>query len=629
MLRSRLSTILALLALTALGGAAAAHATTTLQKTIQVSPDGAFHPLETGPGEAHVVLEKGLGRAKPGRAQRRLSIAYFSQLTDPQVADEMSPLRVELVDPAGGDLSAAWRPQEALGTQVLDQIVRSVNANRRSPVDQGDGRGPARLGFAVLTGDQPDNQQLNEVLWHLGVMEGERVTPFSGEPIGPDNPCPGATPGEVERLNADVAAGAYTGVQDYDDYPGLPGARYEGFWDPDTAVAGGPYASFPRYPGLMERAQRSFQARGLKVPWYITRGNHDGLIQGNVPANSPLFTSIAPGCQKFYPSAGFDPASIVGEDPVKLFGDPAFIAELTQGARKVPPDPNRRLVSLPEYKQLHEGADDGHGFDFVNSGQESASNGTASYYAFNPIPGVRFIGLDSVANGGGADGNIDDPQYRWLERQLDASSATEYGPDGKLRRDGDRNRLIVVFGHHTIATMDNPQPDEAAGPCTTVPQPGCDGDPRDSQPIHLGTTGPEDVRSLLLKYPAVVAAVTGHTHHNDVVAHKRPGRKRGFWELNTASHVDFPQQSRLIEIMDNEDGTLSIFGTIVDQAAPKGAPKPGPAAGFSNRQLASISRRLAANDPQTIEVTSGGGPGDRDDRNVELLIRDPRLLAKR
>jgi hypothetical protein len=176
--------------------------------------------------------------------------------------------------------------------------------------------------------------------------------------------------------------------------------------------------------------------------------------------------------------------------------------------------------------------------------------------------------------------------------------------------------------------MDNATPDESAGACTQPPQPGCDGDPRDSQPLHLGKKGPESVRSLLLRYPDVVLAVTGHTHHNDVVPHKRKGAKSGFWEVNTASHVDWPQQSRLIEMMDNRDGTLSIFGTIVDQASPAKPPKPGPAAGLTDRQLASLSRQLAANDPQSREVTSGGGQGDLEDRNVELLIRDPRQLAR-
>jgi metallophosphoesterase (TIGR03767 family) len=607
--------------------AAPAGATTTLDQTIRKDKSGSYFKLKTGPGERYHVREEGLGRAKKHRRAHRRSIAYFSQLTDPQIADEMSPLRVELIDPAGGELSAAWRPQEAMGTYVLDQIVRGVDANMRSPVKPGKGK-RAKLGFAVLTGDQPDNQQLNEVLWHKAVLDGAAVDPFSGEPIGADNPCPTASPAEQSQLDAQVAARSYTGVQDFDDYPGLPADRYQGFWDPDQPNSAGPYAAFPSYPGLMDRAQKPFNAKGLKVPWYMSRGNHDGLIQGNVPANSALFSAIAPGCQKFFPSAAVDPASIVGQNPSSLFDDPTFIGKLTAGARPVPPDPNRRLVSTPEFKQLHEGSDHGHGFDYVNAKQDSASNGYADYYAFSPAKGTRFISLDSVAIGGGANGNVDDPQYRWLEHELDRASGVSYNAKGKLVRDGDKDKLIVVYAHHTIATMDNATPDESAGPCTTPPEPGCDGDPRDSAPLHLGNKGPESVRSLLLRYPDVVLAVTGHTHHNDVIPHKRKGAKSGFWEINTASHVDWPQQSRLIEMMDNRDGTLSIFGTIVDQAAPAKAPHPGPAAGLTDRQLASISRQLAANDPQSNETTNGGGEGDLEDRNVELLVRDPRQLAR-
>ena len=294
----------------------------------------------------------------------------------------------------------------------------------------------------------------------------------------------------------------------------------------------------------------------------------------------------------------------------------------------MPPDPNRRLVGVAEYKTLHEGADNGHGFDFVNPKQDAASNGAASYYAFTKR-GVRFIGLDTIAIGGGANGNVDDPQYRWLEDELDRNSSSNYNAKGKLVHDDDPDRLIVIYGHHTIATMNNDTPDEEAGPCETPPSAGCDLDPRLSTPLHLGRTGPENVRSLLLDYPNVVAAVTGHTHHNDIVPHKRKNAKRGFWELNTASHVDYPQQSRLIELMKNNDGTLSIFGTIVDQAAPVKPPAPEAAAGMSNKELASLSRELAANDPQTIEVTSGGGPGKPNDRNVELILRNPLLLAQK
>jgi hypothetical protein len=78
--------------------------------------------------------------------------------------------------------------------------------------------------------------------------------------------------------------------------------------------------------------------------------------------------------------------------------------------------------------------------------------------------------------------------------------------------------------------------------------------------------------------------------------------------------------------MDNKDGTLSIFGTILDHAAAAAAPAPGNASGFTNEQLASIGRVFAFNDPQ---AGSGSGEGTIEDRNVELLVRDPRARYPR
>ncbi|HEU4657604.1 MAG TPA: hypothetical protein VFR97_08770 [Capillimicrobium sp.] len=588
---------------------------TTLDETIRVQGgygprDGGYHPLRRGAGERHVVRDD-LAEPRRGRAQRRRSLAFFGQVTDPQIADEMSPARVELLDPAGGSVSASFRPQEALGPHAFDAVVRNLNRNRTSTVRQGDGR-RAKLRFVITTGDLPDNTQRNEVRWMVSILDGGRVDPFSGAPIGDANPCPGATPEQVAKMNDDVADRRYTGVQDYADYPAsTPPSRQAGFWDPDrAATTAGPYSAFPRYPGLMDRAQRPFSAEGLKVPWYSSRGNHDGLVQGNAPASEPLFRTIVTGCLKVFPSATFDPASVKGLSGTEVFariGNPEFISALLGGAGQTPPDPERAFVSKPEYRALQGGADRRHGFAFTSRRELKASDGTAMYYAWRPARGLRFISLDTVAEGGGANGNLDDPQFRWLK--------------GELRAARRRDELVVVYGHHTLATMDNPTPDEEAG-CTDPNGPGCDGDPRRSTPIHLGLRGKASLRSLLLANPHVIAFVNGHTHHNDVQAIRRG--KRGFWSINTASHVDFPQQSREIEIMDNRDGTLSIFGTLLDSAAPIEPPPPGPAADLTDVQLGSLARMLAANDPQTRDVTEGGGPGRRDDRNVELLIRDPR-----
>jgi hypothetical protein len=95
----------------------------------------------------------------------------------------------------------------------------------------------------------------------------------------------------------------------------------------------------------------------------------------------------------------------------------------------------------------------------------------------------------------------------------------------------------------------------------------------------------------------------------------------GFWEVNTAAHIDWPQQARVLEIVDNGDATLSVFGTMVDHA--------GPTAWSTNLssplQLAALSRELGANDWQneTPSVTEDGLRGKPADRNVELLVRKP------
>jgi Ca2+-binding RTX toxin-like protein len=95
--------------------------------------------------------------------------------------------------------------------------------------------------------------------------------------------------------------------------------------------------------------------------------------------------------------------------------------------------------------------------------------------------------------------------------------------------------------------------------------------------------------------------------------------------MNTSAVADYPQQHRLIEVMDNRDGTLSIFGTLLDHASPATAPAGGDASSFDPAQLASIARTLAFNDPQTGAAATGAAPaGTEKDGNVELLLGDPR-----
>ena len=84
----------------------------------------------------------------------------------------------------------------------------------------------------------------------------------------------------------------------------------------------------------------------------------------------------------------------------------------------------------------------------------------------------------------------------------------------------------------------------------------------------------------------------------------------------------------MLQVFDNEDGTLSLFGTILDHVGGVAAPAPGTAAaGLTPTNLASIGRTLSYNDDQTGARSCKVNPcgeGLADDRNVELLIDDPR-----
>lgn len=602
---------LAVLATCAAVAAADPLGQTTVESRIVADGAAGFDQLGSGPGEPYAVREAGFGAAQAGREGRRVSLAYFGQLSDFQLADEESPARVEFADPVGAPVEAAYRPWEALEPFIDDATIRQVDAFAgASPVASGDGS-RAAMGFAIDTGDSADSQQLNETEWVRTLLEGGTLDPNSGiDPSGYSHPlCPAlGVPGAEE-------AARYTGVQDYGDYAeGL--TPY--FYDPDEPR--GAAAGWPEYPGLMDRAQQPFTAAGLDVPSYVAFGNHDGLVQGNQAANAS-FEEIATGCMKpmegalaavggIEDLAGFSPADLEG----LLATDPTAVS-------LVPPDPNRRYVSKAQFKQVfREGTQaDGHGFGLVDPAEEAASNGAAGYYSFVPAPGLRMIALDTVCEGGVAgpcaDGNVDDPQFRWLERQLQEATAAK--------------QLVIVFSHHAIPSLTANVPDEAAPPCTGPDahghdaNPGCDVDPRSSTPIHLG----DDLVALLHRYPVAIAWIAGHSHVNDVTPYP-DGHGHGFWSVRVAAEADWPQQARLLQLFDNRDGTLSLFGTIVDHASAPTAPAPGTdASTLGPADLASIGRTLSYNDPQTgarecsPEACGEGGP---DDRNVELLIDDPR-----
>ena len=73
------------------------------------------------------------------------------------------------------------------------------------------------------------------------------------------------------------------------------------------------------------------------------------------------------------------------------------------------------------------------------------------------------------------------------------------------------------------------------------------------------------------RHRSVIAFVAGHSHRNRITPYRAHGGG-GFWEIVTSSHTDWPEQSRVIDLYDNRDGTLSITTHVIEHAAP---PRPG------------------------------------------------------
>ncbi|MBI2912584.1 MAG: hypothetical protein HYY03_01540, partial [Chloroflexi bacterium] len=361
------------------------------------------------------------------------------------------------------------------------------------------------------------------------------------------------------------------------------------------------------YPDLLAQAQLPFRAQALRYPWYVVVGNSDLLAEGNFPP-SEAANAIAVGDQKII-DIGRDKKEEVCADPSKLLG-PDASGELLRDpgtiVRQVSRDRSRRLLSRKEWIAEHFNTSErpgpiGHGFQSENLEKD------IGYYVLEHGP-IVFIALDTVNPGGFATGSIDAAQFAWLEEQLKAHSSRYFDREGGTATTVNEDRLIVILSHHTAETMNNPVP----GP--------------DAKEERF--RGPQ-LEELLHRYPNVILHVAGHSLEHRVLARPDPARRsQGYWQIRTASPRDFPMQSRQLEIADNRDGTLSIFATVYDMAAPVNAgdaQDPTPDDGVNEQLLASLARQVAAGDPQLQPGMAGLGPSDR---NVELLLPAPFDLAK-
>jgi hypothetical protein len=174
-------------------------------------------------------------------------------------------------------------------------------------------------------------------------------------------------------------------------------------------------------------------------------------------------------------------------------------------------------------------------------------------YSFEPeadIP-VRIIVLDDTQKdenipGGSSNGHgsLDQERYTWLVNELDKGQA-----EGKL---------MIIAAHIPIGVRL-----EESGLGSLM-----------AWDTYAAVSDTELI-ARLHTYPNLLLWVSGHRHQNTITALKSPDPghpELGFWEVETASLRDFPQQFRTFEIVRNSDNTVSIFTTDVDPSVRKGSP---------------------------------------------------------
>jgi len=221
----------------------------------------------------------------------------------------------------------------------------------------------------------------------------------------------------------------------------------------------------------------------------------------------------------------------------------------------VVPDPDRRSLTRAEWVgEFFKTSSSplGHGFNLVPPGREKGF----ACYSFVPkatVP-IKVIVLDNTQREDDdstkihGHGFLDVARWKWLKAELAAGDA--------------EGQLMIIASHVPIGV----QPKDTFMEWF------------DNSENPSSIQNAVDLPGLLAElhsHPNLLLWIAGHRHVNVVKAFASDDAtkpERGFWQVETSSFRDFPQQLRTFDIRLNSDYSVSIVATNVDPAVKEGTP---------------------------------------------------------
>ncbi len=476
------------------------------------------------------------------------SLVRLVHVTDFQLADVKSPSRFEYLNRYAGDPRFDGLVPGYRPQEFLIYSMVYELVQTLNRLPNSELSG-REVDVVLTTGDLIDNAQTNEFSWVSTLLGGGTVDLPSGS--------------DAMEFVAD---------QSFESYE---------YWQPEAGkdMYKDDYG-FPQVEGILKNAMSSIVSEGLKMPWLGCNGNHEVLTQGvgrvtsslqEVTVGSSKSVDIGPiGDGSLYEYFIQDPASFYVNGP----------------QRAVVPDEKRAHVDLGDVITAYlnaPGQPEGHGFTSWNLEEQVA------YFVYDLSEKIRVITLDTAVCSGDAEGAIDEQQLFWLEEQLKMSCSRTF-VDGKLVNNASGvDRYVVITSHHPLAKMTNSFKDPAKAE------------------VSEGK-----IRDLLHRYPNVILWISGHTHVNKVVPSPSPYDQRlGFFEVTTASIMDWPCQFRIVEIFEG-DRHLEIHLEMGNVDVPVCSTEVN-----SSVDLASWHRLIAYNASLLVPKRFSG---DRKDRNLVLHL---------